>query len=361
MILRLFMLSAALLAPCLPPLSPLAGAEPASFHATAGYRSLVSAGAVELLFYPVDRKVAQRYRDWCDQFIPRPEFIRGRALPGTRVFIAPSEEEFQRLSGGMLPEWGVACAFPEEGVVIVRSPRLVPLWREDPREILFHELAHIALARVLPEARVPRWFHEGYAVYSAQMWGPESWLEFSLAILVRKVQPLAQLRSDFPAEEARARRAYLQSYTVVEYIFTRWDDSQLELLFSRWNEQGDLDQALRQTLGLTLDQLEGQWMQWAQGRYGWMTFLTDFSVIWILGGGLFIAVYVIRRRAYRKRLAEMERIERMLEPAPGPWSRHVLPYHEQLEPREQGEPDSPQERDREPGEPPRPDGSAAAG
>jgi len=54
-------------------------------------------------------------------------------LQGLTIYIAPSQEEFIRLSGGLLPEWGVACAHTGHGRVIVRSPRIVEVWARGPR------------------------------------------------------------------------------------------------------------------------------------------------------------------------------------------------------------------------------------
>jgi len=185
----------------------------------------------------------------------------------------------------------------------------VPLWKEDPRRILLHEISHIFLHQQLSPARIPRWFHEGYALYCSQMWDLGNSLDFSIAILVGAISPLESLNSNFPADETLASRAYLQSYTVVNYMFGRWRQDQLALLFERWRTLGELDPALRMSLGLTLAQLENRWREWAETRYGWLKLITSVTVIWIFAAGLFVALYITRRVKYHQRLKEMKASE----------------------------------------------------
>ena len=265
----------------------------------------LSSGRISVEYQAPDSKIARQYLSLAAGFIPRPEWQRGIPLAGLEIIIAPTEAEFRRLSGGLLPEWGLACALPERDLVIVRSPRLLPVLQGDPEEILLHEISHVFLDQQLRPAEIPRWFQEGYALYCSRMWDTENFFEFSVAILLGKVRPLSALSASFPVSEAAAHLAYLESYTVVEYIFLRWEKEQLELLFKRWREQGDLDRGLRLSLGLTLAQFEVGWRQWAEVRYGWLKLATSVTLIWILAAGLFIAVYISRRVRFKKRLAEM--------------------------------------------------------
>ena len=265
----------------------------------------LSSGRVSVEYQAQDSKIAGQYLRLAVHFTPRPEWQRGIPLEGLKIIIVPTEAEFRRLSGGLLPEWGLACAMPDRDLVVVRSPRLLPVLEGDPEEILLHEISHVFLDQQLRPAAIPRWFQEGYALYCSRMWDTENFFEFSVAILLGKVRPLSALSVSFPENEAAAHLAYLESYTVVEYIFSRWEKGQLELLFQRWREQGDLDRGLRLSLGLTLAQLEGGWRQWAEVRYGWLKLVTSVTLIWILAAGLFVAVYISRRLKYKKGLEEM--------------------------------------------------------
>lgn len=259
---------------------------------------------------PPDARVARTYMEWASLYKPRPPWLASRGPASLSVYIAPTMNEFYRLSGGRLPEWGVACAIPGTDIIIVRSPRIVELWREQPREILYHEITHVFLDQLMEGAVVPRWFHEGYAQYVSRMWGMDSFLEFSVAMLMGRVFALHDLRRDFPDDENSARRAYLQSYTVVEFMFSRWNESQMQLLIERWRASGDLDTALRTGLGLTLGQMENLWREWAGVRYGWLKLLTSATLIWIGAAVLFLVIFVARRRRYKRKLEQMRLHER---------------------------------------------------
>jgi len=282
---------------------PLFSAEPAG-----GYRILASNGVV-VYYSAADEKVARQYLNWAVSFTPRPDWLGAGLPPELSIYIAPTLDEFDRLSGGRLPEWGVACAMPGESLVIVRSPRIVPLWLEDPKQILQHEISHVILEHWLSPSQIPRWFHEGFAQYASGMWDIGNSLEFSVALLIGRVQPLDALAGGFPNSEKAARRAYLQSYTAVEFLFIRWEPVHLQLLFRKWRELGSLDRALRMSLGLTLGQFEKRWKSWAEIRYGWLKLLTSVTLIWIMAAVLFIGVYVTRRQRFKRRLSEMQYAE----------------------------------------------------
>ena len=288
----------------------------AAQHCTAGPLAIaddyqaMSIGPATVYYQPPDSRVARRYLDWAAAYRPRPAWLASSRLQSLSVYIAPSLQEFYRLSGGRLPEWGVACAIPGTDVVIVRSPRIVELWREDPREILYHEITHVFLDQLMAGAEVPRWFHEGYAQYVSRMWGVDSFLEFSVAMLMGRVFSLDNLERSFPDDENQAQRAYLQSYTVIEFMFTRWNELQMQLLMERWRNTGDLDTALRSSLGLTLGQMEGQWREWAGVRYGWLKLLTSATLVWIAISLLFIAIFFTLRRRFRRKLEQMQFRER---------------------------------------------------
>jgi len=293
----------------------LAGTTPAAGMA---YRELRS-GTVVVLYRNPDSASAAQYLQWATAFRPRNGILTGWRLGEVTICLAADENEFQRLSGGALPEWGLAFAMPSSDLVIVRSPRIATGVLEDPRVVLNHELSHVFLDQALRPAAVPRWFQEGYALWSAEMWGLEDMFETSVALAVGSFLPFRELSAGFPQQEALARRAYLQSYTVIDYLSSRWNESQRNLLLQRWRESGDLDTALRLSLGLTLDKFEAGWREWVGVRYGWLRLLGSVTLLWIVAAGLFILVFVFRRRRYSSELKKMKRIESRYRLS-GPWA-----------------------------------------
>ncbi|MCE5270402.1 hypothetical protein LLH00_03885 [bacterium] len=286
--------------------------------AVGAYREL-RAGTAVVLYRDPDSASAAQYLQWAVAFRPRDGILTGWRLAEVTICLAADENEFQRLSGGALPEWGLAFAVPSSDLVIVRSPRIATGVIEEPRVVLNHELSHVFLDQALRPASIPRWFQEGYALWSAEMWGLDDMFETSVALTVGSFLPFRELTDGFPQPEALARRAYLQSYTVVDYLATNWNEAQRDLLLQRWRESGDLDTALRLSLGLTLERFEAGWREWVGVRYGWLRLLGSATLLWIVAAGLFLLVFVSRRRRYSSELEKMKRIESRYRLS-GPWA-----------------------------------------
>ena len=269
----------------------------------------ISSGRTVIYHRDRERNFAHDCLNWSMNFNSRLGFLNG-AKPGRLVIIiAPTESEFFRISRGMAPEWGVACAFPEKDIILLRSPRLIPLWKESPRSILIHEISHVFLDQQLRPAKIPLWFHEGFATWVADIWGLGNSVSLSLAMVFDRMFSLDELTDHFPVNGDRARLAYQQSFTVVEYLFSSRNDEQLKLLFESWHQSGDLDTAMRERFGITLHRFEERWKAWAHTRYGWLKFLTGTSVIWLTIAVLFVFVYISRRTMYHKRLDELKQRE----------------------------------------------------
>ena len=62
-----------------------------------GYRK-ISAGRIAVFYQAPDGKVARRYLEWARAYVPRPDFLGKESLGELKVFIAPSDREFDRLS-----------------------------------------------------------------------------------------------------------------------------------------------------------------------------------------------------------------------------------------------------------------------
>jgi hypothetical protein len=112
-----------------------------------------------------------------------------------------------------------------------------------------------------------------------------------------------------------AESAYLLSASVVEYLHERSGDRGLEVLFGRWRESRNFEEAFRSTYGLTTGQVEEDWRAWARSRYGWLFVLTHSGLAW---GGLTLVVLGLvsfRRRYDKERMARLRARELPEEPA----------------------------------------------
>ncbi|MGH7544269.1 MAG: hypothetical protein ACREK7_10060, partial [Gemmatimonadota bacterium] len=64
--------------------------------------------------------------------LPAPLAGAALAPDSIDVVLAPGENSFRMLTGGRVPDWGLAVAFPDRRRVVLRSPRLTGSEDVDP-------------------------------------------------------------------------------------------------------------------------------------------------------------------------------------------------------------------------------------
>jgi hypothetical protein len=277
---------------------------------------LIAAGNINIRFWPEQRRLAERLADVVTTAaLPA---LPGDVLdtpPPIDLYIAADEARFAELTGGRAPHWGAGVAFPAAGVIVIPAHRGAGF--QDIARTVIHELAHVALHRYLEPARIPRWFTEGYATWASGQLDPEAAWLLRLAFVTRRAPPLDSLVLGWPAGVRDARVAYLLSATVLEYLYAHGGEFALRRFLERWREGESMDEALFNTYGLTLATLERHWSRSVRRRYGWTVFFSQALVIWAIFALLVIALFVIRRRRDRRKLARLRADE--LPDAPAFW------------------------------------------
>ncbi|MSQ10608.1 MAG: hypothetical protein EXR52_06330 [Dehalococcoidia bacterium] len=144
-------------------------------------------------------------------------------------------------------------AFPEQGVLHVVQEAGEGYTLQDT---VRHEIAHMMLgwARSGP---VPKWVHEGFAVWTERDSISEHKRIFEMARREEyDFEPLWRLEQ-FPADDVEEALAYIQSWSVVSFLIERYGPEKFST-FVRRLDQG-ADAALKGTYGLGLDDLDAQW------------------------------------------------------------------------------------------------------
>ncbi|MCU0619306.1 MAG: hypothetical protein MUF40_05305 [Gemmatimonadaceae bacterium] len=269
-------------------------------------------GRFTIVHHPADARLAAtlaRAAVGRDTFpgLPRP---RGRVL----IMVAPDAATFRRWVGPFAPEWGAAVAFPAESRVVVQGSA-APSSAGDPRTILRHELAHLALHEHLGD-KAPRWFDEGYAQYAAGEVGERGYLETNLALLFRRMPTFAGLDSAFATRSSvGAAAAYRLAAIAVAHLADRDRANGLTLLFRYWAGSDRLDGAVRRAYGTTLDAVERDWQRRARWEAGALALAADLSLVGLLALVPLVPLWRQRRRRQQARLAAMREEEARLEAA----------------------------------------------
>jgi hypothetical protein len=233
-------------------------------------------------------------------WLPRP---RERVL----VLIAPDRRAFRELIGPLAPEYGSAIAVPAQRRIVMQGSR-AGSDAGDPRQVLRHELAHLALHEYL-EDLPPRWFDEGYASVAAGEWGREEVLSTNLALVMRGVPSLASLEQAFAGGSARAGAAYALAHRAVVELAALDPARGLSLFFEYWRQEREFDPAVRRAFNVTENAFEQRWRSRTKRRYGAMAFFADLTLGALVMLVLVLPFYASRRRRDRERLAAMRQRE----------------------------------------------------
>jgi hypothetical protein len=269
-------------------------------------------------YWPEQRGLAERVLRMAQgtRLPALPEGVLGRG-DSIVIQIAPDEARFAALTGGRVPHWGAGVAFPALGLIVIPAHRAATGQRGELGRIMVHELAHIALHRYLEPARIPRWFNEGYATWSAGQLDFEAGWLLRVAFMTRRAPPLDSLEIGWPEGATDARIAYLLSASVLQFLHDRGGEFALRRFLERWQEGQTFEQALFRTYGLTVALLERDWSRDVRRRYGWLTFFAQGVVIWTMLTLLVLLLFVVRRRRDRRRFERLKADE--LPEAPAFW------------------------------------------
>jgi hypothetical protein len=276
-------------------------------------------------FAPADSGIVGLLAERAGRFVPGPIATLDLPPDTIEVVIAPGEPAFREATGGRVPDWGLAVAFPRIRRVVMRSPRITGRIEVDPAVVLRHELGHVYLGAALDDGgeRLPRWFNEGFAALYADEWRWVGPYQLAWGRLTGSLAPLATLHAAFP--ESDPSLAYIQSMAAVRGLERRGGDTGLGFLLARMRSGATFDAALRETYGITLDQFYDQWETELGRQYGWTVALADQRGMWIALALLVLLLYAIRRRSIRREIEErIRREDREL----GPPGDHALGVEE---------------------------------
>ncbi len=284
-------------------------AAPASIHgASIGWETLPGRD-VAILYHPGDELYANRVLAICEARAPVIASTMGlRTISPLRVAIASTDDEFAELTHFGAPDWGVGCALSREGLIVLKSPRIVgyPLQMES---VVEHEVAHIAVGRMLRGIPVPRWFHEGIAQTVAGQWRASEVTGLARAAAGGTLPRLSDLEVGFPEGQQAAATAYAMSFQAVRLLMERSGAKTPGQLVTAIAASGDFDSAVRGLTGWSSEQLDDEFARFVARRFNVGTVLSDDRVLFAALSVAFIAIVAVRLARTRARMREWEEDE----------------------------------------------------
>jgi hypothetical protein len=231
----------------------------------------------------------------------------------TLVLIGDGPDEVAAMApaGVEPPRWAAGMAFSGQNTLLFDARAL----RADTgRQLLLHEMAHLALGRAAPGAW-PRWFQEGFAILVAGEWSMSRYAATYRASLGESAIPLSALERGWPDRLSQVEVAYAQSYSFVSHIYEKGGEATFRSLIDKVAEGVPFAEAFRSVYGVGLEEEEQAWRETLSSRFSWIPLVTSNATLWALISALFIFAYLRVRRRRRLRLEAMELEEQAKEAA----------------------------------------------
>ena len=200
------------------------------------------------------------------------------------IIVAPSESEFKKMTGGQIPDWGLAAAQPQTETIFFKSPRFAGS-DENLRKVVIHELCHVMLGCALHGFSAPRWFDEGLALYHSGELGLESKMILGRSLLMNQTIALREIDQVLTFRRDKATLAYRESLSVFEFIVKTFGVELIPRLVKAFSMGQSQEQAILNTTGMSFDSFENAWSHYLRATYlGYALLDTRFllSLIFII-------------------------------------------------------------------------------
>lgn len=169
----------------------------------------------------------------------------------------------QDLQGAMIypQEWTGGVAFTRYGIIAIG---IAPDNLQWGKRAVAHELTHLVIHQMTsnPYNDLPTWLSEGLAMYTEGALGLEYTVYLDKAISEEKLVSVRSLSSPFSAYAGQSYLAYAQSYSLVNFLISRYGQTQMLELLLTFREGSSYDDALEQVYGFNMDGLDTLWQDY---------------------------------------------------------------------------------------------------
>lgn len=200
-----------------------------------------------------------------------------------------------------------AVAIPGQDLVVIDYSRM----GEHPFTLgvtLKHELCHLDLHHRIPGGKLPRWLDEGICQWVtggfAEIISDRGRSVLGEAVLSKRLISIDRLTAGFPSGGRELVLAYEESRSIVEFMEREFGAEALLRLLDELAVADDLDQAVRDSLALSLDELEKRWRSSLSAKKEWLFFVRDYlyEILFTAAAGITVCGFfrfLKRKREYR--------------------------------------------------------------
>ncbi len=260
-----------------------------------------------LVFYyePGDRLLTERLIKNIDEPLKKIEQLFQESVQTqVSVLITKSDAQFMEFLKGRVPEWSQAVALPEQRMIVLKLADAEQI-KKSPT-ILLHELMHVLIYDHLKGRYIPAWLNEGMADYfSENGLSFEKKIVLAQAIVNKKIIDLAAIDTMFRWNAPKARLAYIEAQSAVEFIVSAYGVERLVELLNNVRQQRSFPGAFVKTFGFDLLDFEIRWNEYIKKKYRWLVLLKVEEWIFALSGVLFLIAVIVVYLRNRKKLKEL--------------------------------------------------------
>lgn len=231
--------------------------------------------------------------------------LSGRqGLPALTVYLCGSDATFRSLTGGMVPDWGGACAIPARQTIVLRP-------RGDSRvsagSVLAHELSHVFLHAAAASRPVPRWFDEGVAMLVSGEWAFRQRISLAWSFVFGG-GPIrfAEIDRVLSFGSTKASDAYDQSMAALMYLMKLAGPDSPSRVIAGLSDGMGFDDAIESATGLTPQEFEGRWRNHAKRIYRPITLVVEDMNLWLFLCLLLPFLYLAKRARDRRTIKRWE-------------------------------------------------------
>ena len=222
-----------------------------------------------------------------------------------QVILVKSNRSFRQMTRNDL---FVAFAVPDQNLIVIDYSRMNT--RPFSLRITFkHELCHLLLHRHINRRNLAKWLDEGVCQWVSDGIGEilldRNWSGLDAAITAGHTLPLTGLTDTFPGDRTSLMLAYEQSKSVVAFIDRQYGQDAILNLLGHLKNGAGIETATLQSLSLSVDELEKEWLDYLERTPRWLVYLANnlYGILFFIAAMLTVVGFIrvlIRRRAYAK-------------------------------------------------------------
>jgi hypothetical protein len=221
-------------------------------------------GLVTVYWYSGNDEFGQSIADTAVRAIDRLASRFGvEATEPVRLVIYANDDNFTNALPPNSAEWIGGQAHPELNLIVAEVDPGASASREIKRMVP-HEISHLILHQATPNPfnSPPKWMDEGLAVHNQEVEDARFKSILNDAVQDGQLIPVRALNSSFPLDPDQALLSYAESWSIVRYIIEERGDTQMAALVGTFKNEVSYEEAVQQSLGISIDELDAQWKAW---------------------------------------------------------------------------------------------------